>query len=223
MSYFVLDENNCLHESMTKEEILSAIVQAVEEGEIQDVDTGFVTKIREINYNRKVEFWVGTQAEFNAIEAKQDNVFYLITDPTLEEDFQTQIDAIEEEIEAKQLVDITSLVTLSTYSSTPSNVAINDYKYTYDPNTGIVYYWVKVSITGSITTSNQIFIKHTGSYPPAEGEFFPCSAYGPNAHPASFYRSYASGGSYINELRIRDTTTALSDDVYAQGFYYTNV
>lgn len=223
MSYFVLDEKNCLTESMSKEQILAAIVQAVEEGEIRDVDTGFVTKLKESNYNRQIKFWVGTQAEYNAMQNPPDNVLYLITDPNLEDDLQNQIDALETTIEAKSMVDISSDVNLSIASPTPSNVAINDYKYIYDPNTNMVYFWVKVAITGSILKTEQIYISHTGSYAPAQGEFFPCSAYGPNANPASFYRSYSSGGSYANELRIRDTNTALSDYVYAQGFYFTNI
>ena len=44
-NYYVLSENNCKFESFTKEQILSAIQQAVNSGEIKNVDTGFVTKI----------------------------------------------------------------------------------------------------------------------------------------------------------------------------------
>jgi len=74
-NYYVLSENNCKFESFTKEQILSAIQQAVNSGEIKNVDTGFVTKIKEQNKNAGLMFWVGTQAEYNALESKKTTVF----------------------------------------------------------------------------------------------------------------------------------------------------
>lgn len=79
-NYYVLSENNCKFESFTKEQILSAIQQAVNSGEIKNVDTGFVTKIKEQNKNAGLMFWVGTQAEYNALESKKNNCLYIITD-----------------------------------------------------------------------------------------------------------------------------------------------
>lgn len=79
-NYYVLSENNCKFESFTKEQILSAIQQAVDSGEIKNVDTGFVTKIKEQNKNAGLMFWVGTQAEYNALESKKNNCLYIITD-----------------------------------------------------------------------------------------------------------------------------------------------
>ena len=72
-NYFVLRDDNCRFPSMTKEQILAAITQAVSTGEIKDVDTGFVTKIKELNKNKQLSFWVGTTAEYNAIETKLEN------------------------------------------------------------------------------------------------------------------------------------------------------
>lgn len=79
-NYFVFSENNCKFESLTKEQILSAIEQAVDSGKIKDVDTGFVTKIKEQNKNAGLMFWVGNQAEYNALESKKNNCLYIITD-----------------------------------------------------------------------------------------------------------------------------------------------
>lgn len=79
-NYFVLSENNCKFESLTKEQILSAIQQAVSSGKIKDVDSGFVTKIKEQNKNVGLMFWVGTQAEFNALPSKINNCLYLKID-----------------------------------------------------------------------------------------------------------------------------------------------
>mgnify|MGYP000011353296 FL=1 len=78
--YYVLSENNCKFEGLTKEQILSAIEQAVNSGKIKDVDTGFITKIKEQNKNAGLMFWVGNQAEYNALESKRNNCLYIITD-----------------------------------------------------------------------------------------------------------------------------------------------
>ena len=44
--YYVISAGNNLTESMTKEQILSAITQAVESHTIADVDTGFVERLK---------------------------------------------------------------------------------------------------------------------------------------------------------------------------------
>ncbi len=67
---------------MTKEQILAAIAQAVGTGSVGDCDTGFITKIKELNNGNAVTFWAGTQAQYNAIETKDVNCLYIITDDT---------------------------------------------------------------------------------------------------------------------------------------------
>lgn len=73
-------------ESLTKEEILAAIVQAIETGEIGDVDTGFVTTVKEQNRNTGLKFWLGTQAEYNALQTIDPDTYYIITDDTFKTD-----------------------------------------------------------------------------------------------------------------------------------------
>ena len=87
--YYVLRGDKTLAESMTKEQILAAITQAVEGHSIVDVDTGFVTKIKESNRNKQLAIWAGTEAEFNAIETKDQNTLYIKTDDST-------VEAIEE-------------------------------------------------------------------------------------------------------------------------------
>lgn len=83
--YYVLCEQNCKFESMTKEQILTAISQAVNEGTIGDIDTGFVTKIRTIN-NKDLKFFVGQQSEYELLtNAEKDNLFAIITNDTTKE------------------------------------------------------------------------------------------------------------------------------------------
>lgn len=97
-NYYVICADGCKFESMTKEQILAAITQAVETGEIKDVDTGFVTKIKEQNSGLGLSFWVGTQAEYNALETKPTNCFSIITDDTFAEDINAAVDEMQSEV-----------------------------------------------------------------------------------------------------------------------------
>ena len=93
--YYVLRGDKVLEESMTKEQILSAITQAVEGHEIHDVDTGFVEKIKEQKSGANLKFWVGSTAEYNAIQTKDTNCFYILTDDTQFEDLESDVASLQ--------------------------------------------------------------------------------------------------------------------------------
>lgn len=78
--YFCFCESNCKFETMTKEQILAAIAQAAETGLTIDEDAAFITKVKEMNAGGMVTFWVGTQAQYNALESVDKNCLYIITD-----------------------------------------------------------------------------------------------------------------------------------------------
>ena len=78
--FFCFCSSNCKYETMTKEQILTAIAQALSTGKVENVDTGFITKVKETNGGRYVTFWVGTQAEYNALKEKKTDCLYIITD-----------------------------------------------------------------------------------------------------------------------------------------------
>lgn len=82
---YVFCDQNCKYEGMTKEQILAAIVQAVNEGTIGDVDTGFIQTVKTIN-GLPLRFFVGTQAAYDELtdEDKQD-LFAIITNDTTKE------------------------------------------------------------------------------------------------------------------------------------------
>ena len=82
--YYCLCSSNCRYETMNKEQILAAITQAVENGSVQDVDTGFVTKIKETNAGGYVSFWVGTTAQYNALANRDASCVYILTDETVD-------------------------------------------------------------------------------------------------------------------------------------------
>lgn len=98
-TYHVIADDKTKAESMTKEQILAAIVQAIGTGTISDVDTGFITRIRELNRNIGLKFWIGTTAEYNAIQVKETNCFYILTDDTELEDIETVVNGFQSEVD----------------------------------------------------------------------------------------------------------------------------
>lgn len=95
---YVICDQNCKFEGMTKEQILTAIAQAVESGEIKDVDAGFITTIKTIN-NIPLKFFVGEQAAFDALsDEEKNNLFAIITNDTTKEGLEEAIKVINETI-----------------------------------------------------------------------------------------------------------------------------
>ena len=94
MSYYVLDENDCKHISLTKEQIYAAITEAIETGTITDVDTGFVTKIKEMNADKLLSFWIGSSAQYNTLTAKDPNTLYILTDESTLGDAVEKVDVL---------------------------------------------------------------------------------------------------------------------------------
>ena len=79
--YYVFCEDNCKFEAMTKEQIITAIANATGVSpEAVDVDNAFISKIQEMNKSNNLKWWVGTEAEYNAIADLDDETLYIITD-----------------------------------------------------------------------------------------------------------------------------------------------
>lgn len=76
-TYYVICEDNCRFESMTKEQIIAAIVEAT--GNIPgDVDAAFITKIKEQNADQSMKVWAGTMAQYNALDTHAADTLYFI-------------------------------------------------------------------------------------------------------------------------------------------------
>lgn len=99
--YYCLCDLGCKFETMTKEQILVAIEQAVNEGKITNIDTGFVTKLKELNKGGYVTVWRGTTAEYNALTEKDENCIYIKTDDTRLENIEKAILKLREETNAR--------------------------------------------------------------------------------------------------------------------------
>lgn len=82
---YVICNQNCKFEGMTKEQILTAIMQAVNEGTISNIDAGFVQTIKTVN-GHALKFFVGEQSEYDALtEADKEDLFAIITNDTSKE------------------------------------------------------------------------------------------------------------------------------------------
>lgn len=78
-NYYVICDDNCKFPAMTKEEIITAITEATGTTPT-DIDGAFITKIKELNEYGTLKWWVGTQAEYNALVEKDPYTLYIITD-----------------------------------------------------------------------------------------------------------------------------------------------
>ena len=89
--YYCMCESNCRYETMTKEQILSAITQACSGVAVIDPDASPISKVKEANAGKSVTFWAGTQAQYNALANKDPYCVYLITDSTKDADIAASI------------------------------------------------------------------------------------------------------------------------------------
>lgn len=153
---------------LTEEEIITLVTNIVESGSVGDIDTGFVTKIVEQNRHRALKFWVGTQAEYDAIDTIFANTFYIITDDTFKEDvlsaitnLQNQINNIvvndyENEIsalqETNQIQDI-KISTLTTSLAALRTEYDSMYEYLFYPISNSNVNEVSCTVDGYITNS----------------------------------------------------------------------
>ena len=97
--YYVICDAGCKFESMTREQILTAIMQAVNEGTISDIDAGFVQTIKTIN-GKQVKFFVGQQSEYEKLsDEEKTNLFALITNDTTKEAFLEAIEGIAKDLQ----------------------------------------------------------------------------------------------------------------------------
>lgn len=81
------------YEGLTKEQIIAAIAEATGNTPTS-VDDAFITKIKEMNANAQLKFWIGTTAQFNALATKDGNTLYIMTDDDSADEWDEIADAL---------------------------------------------------------------------------------------------------------------------------------
>ena len=65
-----------------------------------EIDADVLTSaIKEQNAQRSVALWVGSQAEYNAIQAPDENTLYVVTDPNETNELQNQVDLMKAQLD----------------------------------------------------------------------------------------------------------------------------
>lgn len=101
--FYCYCENNCKYETLSKEQILTAIANAIETGSVGNCDTGFITTIKTIN-GLPLRFFIGEQADYEALSADdKKNLFALITNDTTKESLLKSISEMQTDL--KELTD----------------------------------------------------------------------------------------------------------------------
>ena len=141
---FGICKANCKWPVYTKNQILSILQQMIDAGSLQGIDpteSPIVALIREKRANGNVSFWVGTEAQFNAISPAvsaslvmaridADGNIYLCTDDTTFADWKAEIVAAAESIanqvvNGKQALHKTATVTLPTSGWSSSAITVS--------------------------------------------------------------------------------------------------
>lgn len=97
-TYYCFCDSGCKFETLTKEQILTAITQAVNNGTIGNIDTGFITTVKTIN-GTPLKFFVGTQYEYDVLTAEEkQNLFAVITNDTAKDALFAAIEDLQNDV-----------------------------------------------------------------------------------------------------------------------------
>lgn len=110
-NYYVICDDNCKFEGMTKEQIYDAIAEATGTTPTP-VDEAFITKIKEQNANHNLKMWKGTEAQYAALQTKDTDTVYIVGSAnapakvTDTNQFELALDEINEDITQLQSVSV---------------------------------------------------------------------------------------------------------------------
>lgn len=178
--FYCLCDSNCKYETMTKEQILAAIAQAAAGGLTFDPDAGIVSKVKEGNAGGYITFWVGTQAQYNALANKDANCFYLITDSTQAKDIAARIKAAQDAAaEAAALaatpaaIDVTDNFALSWRAgSTAQDIdrEVRFEKWKYVPALKAIFFEFQYAFCGNVTAGQYDAFRVISDYKKNSGD-----------------------------------------------------
>lgn len=236
--------SNCKYETLTKEQILAAIAEATGATNI-DPNAAFITKIKDQNSGLSVTVWVGTQAQYNALEVKEENCLYITTDDTMQADFEKALAAAtkaateaEENANAAMLGMINNTHDIADLkeATTPKNILVDVGEFSkvsggenaavtltkqhflYVPALGMVRYAISVIINGAMAEGETIQFQHNGNYKPinyAAAQVASCATTFGNAQFNAYY-----GGETFTLKAMNAIASGSVNAVVIAGWYY---
>lgn len=132
MKYYVIDENNNLHEALNKEGVEALLAEAIQEGQLPSVDedTAFVTMLKDPHTGETHKVAFLTQAAYNQLKAEGqliENCYYFITDdPTADDLEEALVNVTETANQAKETADETKYL-LDTATAINEYAEIEDF------------------------------------------------------------------------------------------------
>ena len=158
-NYYVICEDGCRFEAMTKEQIIAAIAEATGNTPT-GIDNAFITKIKDLNAGGNLSFWVGTSAQYNAIAEKDPSVIYILTDESTLSDLALLVADMKKTLEnhSTQLNGLTQTVTtLNTSVSSLNTAVVKTYKRTSLSSTKVaIPYNASLNPTNIYTSSSSL-------------------------------------------------------------------
>jgi hypothetical protein len=167
MAFYVYCDDNNRHETLNKEEILSAIAQAQAGMPVIDPEAGILTKVKETNAGGYITFWVGTQAQYNALNGNiVQNCLYIITDENTGEEINNAIGALKKELDTLKVETIPGLqqsissnktiekiATGATFDRTDVTVKSSDIRTYYNKTLGMARISVKLEFEANMVSA----------------------------------------------------------------------
>lgn len=160
---YVICDSNCKYEGMTKEQILTAIANAIATGEIGDCDTGFITTVKTIN-GTPLKFFVGTQDEYIKLSnADKQNLFAIITNDTTKNGIENAIKELQTSFnEFKEGVISGDIIVPNATNAT--RLASNSYSEYLKTLFGVTQFEFGKTYEGTFTNENLLKMIPKGTY-----------------------------------------------------------
>ena len=129
-----------------------------------------VIRLKDTNGGKDLTVWIGTRAQYDAIETPVKNCLYIITDDTTQEDYGKAIEAAikaAEEAKAKMnWIDVTDKITGFDAISKPDGVEYiyESHQARYSPSAGIVFFSLSFMVIGNFKKWDTLKIAPRGQY-----------------------------------------------------------
>lgn len=227
--FYCFCSSNCKYETMTKEQIIAAIAEATG-ATPSNIDDAFITKVMEKNGQQPLQFWIGTQAEYNAL-TPEENVFYIFTDGNEIADFERLaretaeqvVREVQADVAGLKMIDISNTVALSydvaEGGGNLSSRSIQGLTYKYSPALNMVFYAFQLVFKGKLAKGERLHFYHISDdekYMPKELEGV---AYPVTARRRAFSGEYWADGVWLYAEEAQDTG-GLDSSMDFCGWYF---